>query len=299
MTVKTNPPQLNKVRPGDPLIADQIRDTLDTLCAIHTYWKHPVSGGAAVSDPQLRGTPSVRVVDKGSGPTVDWQTETFYTPNTSVFSHFHATLDGAASKVDVGLWGGTTRKPHGMATWISREGTAGADETRLDGEEAEDFQGTDFDWTSTVVLLLADPGGYDQWLDKTNDLTRNWSLVAASHWGNYQTVSAGWDPSQVLPPESPENNATNSTWTFYPLQMGAWLNASGDGLHLGQTITIQTKDDVEDGLFESEHSSAQLPDGLKAGVSRITYAGDDNVRTYHWHKSTGWVSPLPKPEGTS
>lgn len=288
--VRTNFPPLAPPKAGDELTAQAFRDLLDSLCGVHTWWMHPMSGGPSVSDPAFSGTPNVTVVDVGS-VTEDWQTFVNNRNNTSIHSHFHATLDGGGDKVTTSLWGGTARDDRGLHGWIKTEGTKPQESKDMTHTTVETNAGQDFGWFEAVVLMLPDSGGFDEWSEKTNSITENWGLVSAATWGNYRDVAAGWEPQQVLPPDSPQNLATNSTWAFYPLKVGAWLCASTDALHLTSHNSTDTKEITEGGAAKTLHSDTVGPEAAIAGWSLQEFTGSDDARTYHWHRASGYVAP--------
>jgi hypothetical protein len=290
--VRVNFPQPQPPKAGEPLVADTSRGNLDYLCGIHQWWTNPRSGGTAVANPLLNGTPYISVEDLGS-VTVDFQYVEGRRGNSSVHSHVHLTLDGSTDDETATLWGGVAREENGFHAWGFTDGVNPLDAEGLDGNPAQP-QGLPLNWFEVVLLQLPDNGSYADWSNKTSSMMERWGLTTASLWGHYGPTDSNFETAQILPPDSPQNNATNFTWTLYPIKMGAWLGASTDAFHLPEAWQLTQREIVEEGRETTEHSAySYTPENITTGWFDGLWKGNDEGRAYVWYRANAWVAPRP------
>jgi hypothetical protein len=279
------------------LRANDQRGRLDALAQAHTYDVLQRSGGQIVSDPLFPGIVSLIMTLPAEAVSVDDMTFTITrTPQTSVFAHYHRTLE--PEDIDtVSLKGAMERDTKGELgchtdEWYWGYGIQTYEDMNLD---ADDRFSRGFAVSYDFTLLYLEPNTtltVSGWQFANRMITSNWSHFAAFIWGNYAPITT-FDTAQALPANDPLNNNTNDTWAYYGVQAGAWCNGSSDALWLEETRNFFPALRNKWEYVTNNNGESAFGTSMEAQVhnDKYIYEAPTSQRFYAWSRVLGTSFP--------
>jgi hypothetical protein len=266
---------------------------LNALAQTHTYDTLQRSGGQITSDPLFPGIVSLIMTLPAEAVSVDDMTFTITrTPQTSVFAHYHRTLEPEDINT-VSLKGAMERDSKGELgchtdEWYWGYGIQTYENMSLDADDRFS-RGRALSYEDTVELL--EPNAtltVDSWRDTNANITGFWSQVSAFIWGNYAPITT-FDTAQALPANDPLNTNTNDTWAYYGIQAGAWCNGSSDALWLEE---ISLEPTAWEYVTQNNGESA-FGTSIEAQMhnDKYIYEAPTSQRFYAWSRVLGTSFP--------